>query len=214
MRIITTPNYDPEDMIPYAVVREHLRYDYGDAEELMKSYVASACDYLQDLTNRTFSSSVPIQSETGDGQFSPSNVVRDADAVVYLDRSDVDKIQTLRTMSGFWVNTQIMYLNDQMVYTTLGNDAKVRFNLGGYPLTVDMTKAELPADLNADYDTDLFKLSFVGGDSVGQLPKQFRQAMLLLVGHYDSQREAEYIGGLTSEVKEGVHRLMSTVKLY
>jgi len=34
------------------------------------------------------------------------------------------------------------------------------------------------------------------------------------VGHYDSQREAEYIGGLTSEVKEGVHRLMSTVKLY
>ena len=108
----------------------------------------------------------------------------------------------------------MMYLNDQNVYTTLGGDAKVRFSLGGYPLTIDASKLVLPADLNTEYDKDLFKFSFSGGDDVGTLPRQFRQATLLLVGHYDSQREAEYIGGLTSEVKEGVHRLMSTVKLY
>ena len=53
-----------------------------------------------------------------------------------------------------------------------------------------------------------------GGDNVKDLPRQYRQAMLLLVGHYDSQREAEYVGGLTTEIKEGVQRLLATVKVY
>ena len=54
MKINIQHNYYPEDMVPYSVVRDHLRYDYGDAEELVKSYVASACDYMETLTNRVF----------------------------------------------------------------------------------------------------------------------------------------------------------------
>jgi rod shape determining protein RodA len=60
----------------------------------------------------------------------------------------------------------------------------------------------------------VYRITLAGGDNVKDLPRQYRQAMLLLVGHYDSQREAEYIGGLTTEIKEGVQRLLATVKVY
>jgi hypothetical protein len=47
-----------------------------------------------------------------------------------------------------------------------------------------------------------------------QAPLQVLEAILLLVGHYYNQREAEHIGGITSTVKEGVDRLLISAKKY
>ena len=98
MKINIQHNYYPEDMVPLTVVRDHLRYDYGDAEELIKSYVASACDYMETLTNRVFSSSTPDQHETSEGVYNASPAALEGSAVIYLDRYDINAVQTLLSL--------------------------------------------------------------------------------------------------------------------
>ena len=213
MKINIQHNYYPEDMVPYSVVRDHLRYDYGDAEELVKSYVASACDYMETLTNRVFCSSTPEQHETAEDTYNVSPAALNATVTVYLDKDDVNAVQTLRNITGSWSATSIQYLDTTNTYVDY-TDTKARVRNTGYPIQIDFVDAETPTDINTDQDYDLYKVVLEGGDNVKDLPRQYRQAMLLLVGHYDSQREAEYIGGLTTEIKEGVQRLLATVKVY
>ncbi len=218
MRIKTNSNYYPEDMVPYSIVRDHLRYDYGDAEELVKSYVASACDYMEALTNRVFSSTNPEQHETGEGTFDVSPTAKKGNINIWLDKDEIDHIQTLRNLTGDYLVSSGLYYNDQGVWAELPTTGTqfddIEFRLDSYPPQIDMTNFTPPADLYTKRDYDLYKFVFTGGDNVRDLPRQYRQAMLLLVGHYDSQREAEYVGGLTTEIKEGVQRLLATVKVY
>ena len=213
MKITKEHNYYPEDMVPYSVVREHLRYDYGDAEELIKSYVASACDYMETLTNRVFSSSTPERHETAEDTYNDAPDALSATVTVYLDEVDIESVQTLRGVTGSWTVSSKSYLNDQGTYTAL-DDSNAKVRNTGYPLQLDFTELEAPSDINTDQKYDLYKVELTGGDNVKDLPRQYRQAMLLLVAHYDSQREAEYVGGLTTEVKEGAQRLINTVKVY
>tara|TARA_R110000851_G_scaffold79237_1_gene174574 strand:- start:4124 stop:5086 length:963 start_codon:yes stop_codon:yes gene_type:complete len=58
------------------------------------------------------------------------------------------------------------------------------------------------------------QIGLAAGTAYNGLPKQYYQAALLLVGHYYNMREAENIGGITSEVKEGVKRLVASVRQY
>ena len=218
MRIKISHNYYPEDMVPYSVVRDHLRYDYGDAEELVKSYVASACDYMETLTNRVFSSTNPDRHETGEDTYNESPTAKKALVTVWLDRDEINKIQTLRNITGDFLTVSGMYYDNTGTWVELPTtDAQfddIEFRLDSYPPQIDMTNFQAPEDLYDKRDYDLYRFTLTGGDNVKDLPRQYRQAMLLLVGHYDSQREAEYIGGLTTEIKEGVQRLLATVKVY
>lgn len=213
MKIIKEHNYYAEDMVPYATVREHLRYGFGDAEVLVKEYIASACDYMETITNRVFSSSTPAPAHedvAGDLTVTPSAL--NATVTVYLDRADIGYIQTLRGITGNWAVTSIEYMNDADTWTTF-NDAKARVRITGYPVQIDFTEAEEPTDAN-EYGVDLYKVVLTGGDNVADLPRQYRQALLLLVGHYDMHREAETVGAVSNEIKEGVHRLLNSVRQY
>ena len=59
-----------------------------------------------------------------------------------------------------------------------------------------------------------FRIEVMCGTALASLPNQYTQAALLLIGHYYNMREAENIGGITSEVKEGVRRLVASVRQY
>lgn len=80
-----------------------------------------------------------------------------------------------------------------------------------YPARFDLS---LLCEL-VDCDTDtVFRMTVSCGTDWADLPMQYTQAALLLIGHYYNMREAEAIGGITTEVKEGVHRLVSSVRQY
>lgn len=226
-----------------SIVRDHLRYDYGDAEELVKSYVASACDYMETLTNRVFCSSEPERHETAENVFNDAPAPLSGTVTVYLDKGELDAVKTLRNVTGEWAVTAQEYYHNTNVWMPLAGrdqveaveddpnsspDETVEFVEGAdggsdfdltnvytdvYPIELDYTEMGEPGDIHAR-DKQVYKVTLQGGDNVKDLPRQYRQAMLLLVGHYDSQREAEYVGGLTTEIKEGVQRLLATVKVY
>lgn len=261
MKINKNSSFYPEDMVPYSIVRDHLRYDYGDAEELVKSYVASACDYMETLSDRVFCSSTPSPHELTSAAYDSNVAPLEATVTVYLDKKDLDRVQQLRNVTGNWTVTSQDYYHETGAWLPLAGQEQIEaveaadailgvsddpatteidetviaelavlavdFQQGAlgagmadafiftdtYPVEIDWTEMDTPSDIHSR-DKQVYRIVLTGGDNVKDLPRQFRQAMLLLVGHYDSQREAEYIGGLTSEVKEGVHRLMATVKQY
>jgi|DEB0MinimDraft_4_1074332.scaffolds.fasta_scaffold86862_2 hypothetical protein len=215
MKIIKEHNYYAEDMVPYATVREHLRYESGDADDLIRAYVEAACDYMETITNRVFCSSTPdALHEDPDNSYSLTITPEalNATVTVYLNRGDVKKVHALRGITGTWAVTSIQYMNDSDTYVDF-TDTKARVRLTGYPVEINFTEAEEPTDAN-EYGVDLYKVVLTGGDNVNDLPRQYRQALLLLVGHYDMHREAETLGAVTNEVKEGVHRLLNSVRQY
>jgi len=212
MKKVINQQFYPEDMIPYSVVRSHLRYSYGDAEELVQSYVASAADYLSKLSDHVFSSNTPDQHETAEDTYDTGVAALQSTVTIYLDRDEREDVHYLRNITGSFTAT-VEYMDTNGDYVALvDTNAKVRMN--AYPIKVDFTKLDEPSGMITDEDEDVYKITLTGGSNVKDLPRQFRQALLLLVGHYDMHRETEYLGGVTSELKEGVSRLISTVKAY
>lgn len=212
MKTIVTQNYYAEDLVPLSIIRGHLRYEQGEADDLINSYLEAAMDYMLTVTNRVFCSSTPASHE--DSNYNLVSVsAKNSTVVVYLDRLEVKEIQTLRNITGTYTVEAIDYLDTSGDYVAYVDD-KARVRNTGYPLQVDFTGTEPPVDLNEDQDYDLYKITLSGGENVKDLPKQFTQAALMLIGHYDSHREAEFFGGITTEVKEGVQRLLGSVKRY
>lgn len=80
-----------------------------------------------------------------------------------------------------------------------------------YPAQFDFSK--LCDVIDCDTDT-LFRMTVSCGTDWSNLPMQYTQAALLLIGHYFNMREAEVVGGISTEVKEGVRRLVSSVRQY
>lgn len=83
-----------------------------------------------------------------------------------------------------------------------------------YPMYLEIGKlAELPSDAS-EYNEDYVQIVLDAGTPLPELPFQYAQAALMLTAHYYNQREAEAIGVMTTEVKEGVRRLMQSVRQY
>jgi len=86
-----------------------------------------------------------------------------------------------------------------------------------YPCYFDLSKYEDAigsTELYATDEEDFARIYMIAGTDLMAVPRQYRQAALLLVGHYYNMREAENIGSITTEVKEGVHRLLQSVRQY
>jgi hypothetical protein len=208
MKITKTSNYYAEDLVPYDIVRKHLRYNYGEAEELIETYMGAAVEYMRAITDRVFCSSTPATTEVTESDFA-SQAAKLATVTVYFDDADIGSMHKLHNVTGDYTVDTFEYLDNTGAWQPM-TTGRVRNT--GYPIQVDLQNASLPADRESEYDYDLIRLVLLGGDNVKDLPKQYTQAALLLVGHYDTQREAEFLGGITTEVKEGVARLISSVR--
>lgn len=213
MKTIVTQNYYAEDLVPLSIIRGHLRYEQGEADDLINSYLEAAMDYMLTVTNRVFCSSTPASHEDSTYALVSGQTPKKSTVTVYMDRLEINEIQTLRNVTGSYTVDSIDYLDESGSYVTFA-DSKAKVRNTGYPIQIDFTKATEPSDLNEDQDYDLYKVVLSGGENVKDLPKQFTQAALMLIGHYDSHREAEFFGGITTEVKEGVQRLLGSVKRY
>lgn len=213
MKTIVTQNYYAEDLVPLSIVRGHLRYEQGEADDLINSYLEASMDYMLTTTNRVFCSSTPALHEDSTYALQSGDAAKLSTVTVYMDRFDANEFQTLRNVTGSYTIDDIDYLDTSGNYVAY-TDAKAKVRNTGYPIQIDFTGAEAPDDLNEDQDYDLYKITLSGGENVKDLPKQFTQAALMLVAHYDSHREAEYVGGITTEIKEGVQRLLGSVRRY
>ena len=100
MKTIVTQNYYAEDLVPLSIIRGHLRYEQGEADDLINSYLEAAMDYMLTVTNRVFCSSAPASHEDSTYALVSGQAAKKATVVVYLDRFEEIEIQTLRNITG------------------------------------------------------------------------------------------------------------------
>ena len=188
MKLNITSTYTATDLVPISIARAHVRALDDTEDNLLDYYLQAAIDYLGQQTNR---------------------VLGTATAVAYIDLDEVDEVVKFHGLNDVTAIT-VEYLNDQGAYAAL--DASEYTENLAYPCSLDLTDA-YPADLSSDTD-NLFKVTISCGAALSTLPRQYVQAALLLVGHYYNQREAEVIGQITSELKEGVRRLVMSARQF
>ena len=189
--VIKPATADPTELVPLDVVKAHLRVESDDEDVLILSYMSAAMDYMSSVSGRTFkyTSSLPT-------------------IYLYMDKNE--RIAQVRRAKGLsFISAR--YIAEGGVYKTLDSDA-YRYSKEVYPTAVEIT--DPPSDIDSRSYEGLYRFTFSGGDTVSDLPNQFKIALLMLVGHYYANREAEYVGGITTELKEGVRRLMNTVKRF
>lgn len=189
--VINPATADPTELMSLDIVKEHLRVESENEDQLILQYMSAAMDYMSSVSGRTFkyASSSPT-------------------IYLYMDKNErIAQIRRARDLTFI----SARYAAEDGVYKTLPSDA-FRYSKEVYPTAVEVT--DPPSDLDPRSYEGIYRFAFTGGDNVSDLPNQFKIAMLMLVGHYYANREAEYVGGITTELKEGVRRLMNTVKRF
>lgn len=233
MKIETTPGYFAEDVIPWATVRAHLRYAFGDEETLVKHYAENAIAYVATLTGYCLSSPAsPVQEEDpATGAFVDRAAPRYGERRILFEEEDLQGSVRIPRMRGSWAYDLVKTTteaDDVQSFTSyeVGVDGatsdSLRQVLHDAGITIYEGKNEWVFDftnydqnyVNHDGTGVALEIVLQGGQDARELPPQFRQAVLLLVGHYDMNREAEYTGGISTELKEGVRRIVSSLMLY
>lgn len=187
---IVNPSVVGTQIVPLDLMKEHLRVSGTAEDALITSYIDSAAEYVASVANRSFRYSV------------------DLNVYVYLDRGE--HYTKIRRATNLTMN-QVRYKNNEGGFSIM-DPADYVFNGECYPATFELKTP--PSDLTADTDDAVYRVWLKGGEPASGLPKQFRLAVMLLVSHYYTNREAEYVGGITTELKEGVKRLLNTVRKF
>lgn len=187
-----------------ALLRNHVRAIDNSDDDLIKVYLDAALDYMQSLTDRLL------------GLHDVTVLVDYEELAHRIELVGINDVST----DGFTVK----YRKEDGSYSTdvLSDSADDYISDLKYLIIDDMYPPylyfenirEKVQDSDSRFTKGFVKIECDAGKALDSLPKQYKQAALLLVGHYYNMREAEAIGGITMELKEGVQRLMASARLY
>lgn len=202
--VASTTLFDATEETALALMRNHVRAIDNSDDDLLKVYLDAALDYMQSLTNRLLGSHTVV-------------ALVDYDEVKYrIELTGVNDITTdgitvkYRKEDGTFSGDITAADDDDYI-----SDLKYLIVDDIYPpyIYFDNLLDKVSAT-DSEFVKGYVKLEMTAGTALASLPKQYKQAALLLVGHYYNMREAEAIGGITMELKEGVQRLMTSARLY
>jgi len=197
-----------------ALLRNHVRAIDDSENDLLKIYLEAAIDYMQELSDRILGAS---------------------DVVVTLDYNEARRALTIPKCQNAGSTLTLKYRKDDQTWSENVLDAEIPdpsdpnatienpdyiedldylYSYDRYPVLINVGDLIGKTTDHSDFNTDFVQLTFTAGTALSALPKQYKQAALLLVGHYYNMREAENIGGVTTELKEGVRRLIQSVRQF
>lgn len=196
-----------------ALLRSHVRAIDDSEDDLLKIYLDAAIDYMQELSDRLLGTHDVV-------------VMLDFDETVHHHGVTIPKCQAINDDLSIMYRKDDNTFSEDVLSATVGEGEEVEVNddyledleyiweRERYPALINLRN--LPGELkdHTKFSEDFVKLTFTAGTALSALPKQYKQAALLLVGHYYNMREAENIGGITTELKEGVRRLIQSVRQF
>lgn len=179
------------DFVSLDLMKQHLRVENSEEDTLIKAYMDSAAQYIESVSGRvfTYSNSTP-------------------QARVFVDANEREAF--VRRINNLSLVTA-SYKDKDGVKHVLPED-NYALMTDTYPAVIRIKKE--PSDLMKEDPEGAYMFLLSGGEAASDAPAQFKMAMFLLVSHYYTNREAEYVGGISTELKEGVKRLMNTVKRF
>ena len=178
------------DLISAEMVRYHVRAVSNDEDTLLGIYTDSAISYCVSQTNRNIGSNT---------------------FTVMLHKGEAAYPIYFRGVTGAVTSFTLKYLNTSGNYVDVPA-ANFRVQSDVYPTLLEFIDWN-PSDIS-EQDKYVYKITFSAGETLSSQPKQFTQAVLLLVGHFYNQREGEIIGAISGEIKIGVNRLLESIRKF
>lgn len=191
------------------LLRDHVRAIDDSEDDLIKLYLDAAIDYMQELSDRLLGAhDVVVTLDLAEVNDYHGIVIPKCQAI--NDDLQISYRKKDNTFSNDVLSDQINS-EDNEDYLA---DFEYIWNRDRYPALINLRNLSGEIKESSKFNEDFVKLTFTAGTALSALPRQYKQAALLLVGHYYNMREAENIGGITTEVKEGVHRLIQSVRQF
>lgn len=201
--VASTTLFDASEATALALLRSHVRAIDNSEDDLLKIYLDAALDYMQELSDRLLGSHTVV-------------VNLDYDEAVHYHGVTIPKCQDISNDLAIKYRKKDNTMSTDVLAS--GTDAITGLDYiwqrNRYPAIINLRNLPDKLTEHSDFDEDFVELTFTAGTALASLPKQYRQAALLLVGHYYNMREAESIGGITTELKEGVSRLIQSVRQF
>lgn len=186
-KIVRSGTVVATDLVPVASLRKHVRALDDTDDDLLEDYLYAALDYVQHQTNRILGTST---------------------VTLILDREDIENTRYFHGVNDIVSVDSVEYLDNLASYQTL--DTSIYALHTDYPASFTLVD-DLPTDAEDDYDESLIKITLTAGASLATLPRQYKMAVYLLVGHWYMNREEVVIGTVNSQLKMGVENLLSSV---
>ena len=202
--VASTTLFDATEATALALMRNHVRAIDNSDDDLLKVYLDAALDYMQSLTDRLLGSHTVVALVDYDElkhriELTGVNDITEAGITVKYRKEDGTFSGDITAADGADYISDLKYLIVDDIYP---------------PYIYFENLQDKVSATDSEFVKGYVKLEMTAGTALASLPRQYKQAALLLVGHYYNQREAENIGGIVMEVKEGVHRLMQSVRQF
>jgi hypothetical protein len=225
------PNSFPKEaLLPMSLVRSHLRYDVGEDGAMLQSYRDAALAYVLKRANMvvaggTFQEEQPQWGTGEEGeQFVEVEYTNDTLRLVFTeDEYKTGNIIELFSLSyGAFSVSSFKYYNDKGEEAEWGFSDTADIDVAGpiYPFTADLSasanpkwiqfrEVETPDDLDHNINTP-YIIDLTGGIVPSDFSPQLKQATLLLISHFDVNREAVVTGSVSRELQKGVDSLITS----
>lgn len=190
MNIVRNGSVNITDLVSVEVVRGHIRALDSSEDALIESYLESAVDYLQQQSGF---------------------ILGESTVTVILNRDELESVVRLSGINNITSVDAVQYLDTATSYQTLESSRYRLFT--DYPGTFELTET-VPDDMENQSDESLVKITLTAGADLTTVKKQYRQAALLLVGHWYYNREASSTGAVNTEIAQGVDRLMASARQF
>lgn len=223
------PNSFPKEaLLPMSLVRSHLRYDVGEDTLMLQAYREAALAYILKRANMVIAGGT-YQEETSDydgtnDQFEDVTYTNDTLRLVFT----ADEYKTGNILELFSLNygsfsvSSFKYYNDKGEEAAWGVSDTADIDVTGpiYPFTADLgpeanpkwiqfREVDEPDDLDHNISTP-YIIELTGGVTPSNFSPQLKQAALLLVSHFDVNREAVVTGSVSRELQKGVDSLITS----
>jgi hypothetical protein len=191
---------DQGDLFTPGVIRYHVRATNNDEDTLLSFYVQAAMDYCISRTNRNIGNNAFVVMLHKSEAYSP----------IYF-RGITGMDTATPGLQGAANDFTIKYLNKSGSYVDVPA-ANYRTQSDVYPCLLEFIDWN-PSDIS-EQDKYIYKITFTAGEALSDVPRAFKQAVLLLVGHFYNQREGEIIGAISGEIKFGIERLLDSIRKF
>lgn len=175
-------------------VKDHLGIDLPDDDLRIEGYIAAATEWVE----RSVRGGIAARTQTWDRFMSGFPGGSGGRGRITLPKPPLQSV------------TYLKYLNTSSVLTTLtaDTDYKVYLDHRGPGFIEPMPSTYWPSV--ADEREDAVEIRFIAGHATNALiPANIKQAMLMMIAHWNENREAVVTGTITSEVPLGAQNLIA-----
>lgn len=193
LKVITPPAAEP---LTLAETRLHLRVDHTADDTLITALIATAREWVESYTGKSLVEQTR-QITLSSWPYAPLRLhggpVQEIESVKYTDKTGAEKTVAATvyylTPSG---EITLDYGQTWPSDTLRGPDSIAITYVSGYEPVV--TETEVPVEDGEEGETETVTTTDCGGN----VPRQFKQAMLLLIGTWYELREGVFVGKSTS----------------